>query len=542
MNASRDPANGGASVPEDPRIGAHVGPYVLVSLIARGDRSDLFLARNRVTGGDWALKLMELGPEATREIVEQFIREVGVGHRLHHKHIIHCLEAARDERKLYIVMEYFPAAPMARRFRSRPAAPGLVAAIGMQLASAVAYAHSLGVIHRNLSPANALIDGSGMVKILNYGLAKASQDEHFATVTVDVNQIGDLPYQSPELLADPHRVTPKSDLYSIAGMLYFCLTGRAPYEGETVGQVLGQIGKPPMAPAELRPDVPAELDALLLAGLASDPAARPASAAEFGLMLKRIRDSLPAAQRGEDDLRETMDRDEPGEELQPVLRVFDPEQGAFYVRLVQPRYTIGRSKQCSIRLCPATISREHALIGQTKTGWGVECLSNRGGLLLNGQETSRALLQHGDTLQLSACTLQFRMDPMAPERRKRKGFIAQFSELPTSMRVRYRLLTVAPKEVFIPGDTLPVGDGGILVPLWSQHEDRLKSGAECVEIELTWPNGKKGAFLGEILTLDYAEGSQLVMGVKLHQTGERRHNEAVGSSRRSDWFDPPSME
>jgi hypothetical protein len=153
-----------------------------------------------------------------------------------------------------------------------------VAAIGAQICAVLMAAHEIGLVHRDLKPSNVMVEASGAVKVLDFGLAAIHRDDRYSRITRTGQNLGTPGYMAPEQInAEPtdHR----TDLYGLGGTLFHLLTGEAPFDGQTTLTLFRhQITNPPPRASALRPDLPPALDELIDALLAVDPAQRPADA------------------------------------------------------------------------------------------------------------------------------------------------------------------------------------------------------------------------------------------------------------------------
>ena len=166
--------------------------------------------------------------------------------------------------------------------------------IARQVADALAYAHRLGVVHRDVKPDNILIDSTGRVLVTDFGIAKATEAASAATLTTEGMVIGTPQYMSPEQ-ATGDRTDSRSDVYSLGIVLYQMLAGAPPFDGESAQSILmKQATATPTPIRHLRADVPAELASVLDRMLAKDPGERVQAAADVSRALVR---ALPTAAR-----------------------------------------------------------------------------------------------------------------------------------------------------------------------------------------------------------------------------------------------------
>jgi beta-lactam-binding protein with PASTA domain/tRNA A-37 threonylcarbamoyl transferase component Bud32 len=269
------------------------GRYELHRRIGRGGMAEVSLARDQLLDRPVAIKV--LFPEFATDpaFVERFRREATAAANLNHPNIVGVYDwgEAEAEGTYYIVMEYVDGRSLSQILRAEgPLHPDRVADIGADVASALGFAHRNGVVHRDVKPGNVLVDQGGLVKVADFGIARAitaSSDEHLTQVgTV----MGTATYFSPEQArGDP--VDPRSDLYSLGCVLYELVVGRPPFSGESpVAIAYKQVHEAPVPPRQVNSAVPPALEAIILKCLAKNPANRYPSAEDLRADLRRFRE------------------------------------------------------------------------------------------------------------------------------------------------------------------------------------------------------------------------------------------------------------
>jgi predicted Ser/Thr protein kinase len=263
------------------------GEYSLVRRIGKGGMAVVYEAERR--GLTLALKRPLSGFLDDDRFRERFLREADLGRTLHHPNIIRILDRGQVERTPYLAMELIRGETLSARLDREgrldvPEALRLTA----QVAEALDYAHSKGVIHRDLKPSNIMIEASGAVKVMDYGIARA---QHLEGLTTTGAFLGTPSYVAPETVEAASQSA--SDLYSLGVVLFEMLTGSLPFGGSTAFAVLkNHCTTPPPDPSSLNPALPAELDRLVLRLLSKDPSDRP-SAEE---LRNELSDYLPEGQ------------------------------------------------------------------------------------------------------------------------------------------------------------------------------------------------------------------------------------------------------
>jgi serine/threonine protein kinase len=300
------------------RAGAHVR---IVRRLARGGMGVVYEGQDeRVRDPAEARRAVKvLEPSANSEGLEaRFLRECEVAGRLDHPGIVRVLEAGRlASGELFCVMEFVEGETLATRFAARLPAEE-VARLVASVARAVAHAHGLGVIHRDLKPGNVIVTPAGATRLIDFGIAKACAED---SLTATGMVMGTPSFMAPEQAADSKHVDARTDVFGLGAILYCGLTGSPPHEvgGRRLREMVGAVVAANIRRARSRvPSLDPALDALCMRALARDPARRFPSAAAFADALEgwlRGERVLPGpAEEDEDDEDEDDDAAEPAAE------------------------------------------------------------------------------------------------------------------------------------------------------------------------------------------------------------------------------------
>ena len=228
-----------------------------------------------------AIKVLSWSLSENKSFVQRFQREVETAARLAHPNIVTAHDADVCEAGQYLVMEYVEGTDLDRLVRTRGTlSPRLAATMILQAARGLDYAHSQGVIHRDVKPANLLIDGSGTLKITDLGLARSTEvfgGDSFqeTSLTTHGGILGTVDFMSPEQAFNPSQVDHRADIYSLGCTLFYLLMGRPPYSGETPMETLLLHKQDPIPSLlNLHGNMPYELDDLYKRMLGKRPADR----------------------------------------------------------------------------------------------------------------------------------------------------------------------------------------------------------------------------------------------------------------------------
>ncbi len=271
------------------KAGQQVTPTLrLTRLLGKGGMGSVWLADHLTLGSQVAIKFMAIANIDDETLMQRFRTEAKAAAQIKHPHVAQVFDhgVTADDGVPYIVMEYLEGEDLkhaVKRLGPLPIAD--VVRVVTHAAKALARAHTLGIVHRDIKPDNIFmcnIDGETFVKLLDFGVAKIDQGNAMAGATTTGSMMGTPLYMSPEQLLSARSVDLRSDLWSLAVVAYFALTGRVPFTGETIGSLSVAVhgGVFPL-PSTLRPELPPALDAWFVRTLKRDPNERFQSAKEM---------------------------------------------------------------------------------------------------------------------------------------------------------------------------------------------------------------------------------------------------------------------
>ena len=265
------------------------GRYELHRRLATGGTADVFLARDQLLNRPVAVKILSASLSEDEEFVRRLRREAQVVASLNHQNIVGVFDQGEHERAPFIVMEYVDGRSLADILRGHgPIAPDKAANIAVDVAAALDAAHRQGMVHMDVKPGNVLITDEGQVKLADFGIAKALIGNGETDLTSeDGTVMGTATYLSPEQ-AQGRKVGPRSDVYSLAVVLYEMLTGTAPFVGDSPAEIARKhVAEAPRPPRDNGHDIAESLQAITLKALAKDPAKRYPTVRDFAADLKR---------------------------------------------------------------------------------------------------------------------------------------------------------------------------------------------------------------------------------------------------------------
>jgi serine/threonine-protein kinase len=272
-------------------INKRIGDYEIINELGAGGMGKVYKVRNVITDRIEAMKILLPDLAGRQELAARFQREIKVLAALDHPNIAALRTALTLDNQLVMVMEYVEGTTLTQRMQQGPIPIADAVNYISQVLDALGYAHQQHVIHRDIKPANMMLTPQGVVKLMDFGIARSGDE---SSLTMTGTTLGSLGYMSPEQVkGEP--TDARSDLYSVGISLYEMVTGRRPFrESSDYSIMAAQVNQPPTPPIEIKPGLPAALNEIILLAIAKDPAERFQSAEAFKNALTRV-GPMPAA-------------------------------------------------------------------------------------------------------------------------------------------------------------------------------------------------------------------------------------------------------
>jgi serine/threonine protein kinase len=299
-------------------MGTEVGGFRLVRRLGGGGMGTVYLGEHTLIGSKVAVKFLHEHFASNEALVQRFLAEARAVNLIGHENIINIFDMnVLPPRRYYLVMEYLEGHSLASLL-GRPVAPAVAVPILTQVCDALQAAHSHGVIHRDLKPENIFLVRHDrtpyFVKVLDFGIAKLLDRSLAPAQTAQGTLLGTPEYMAPEQWSE-QPVDGRTDLYALGIIAYSLLTGRQPFTGEGIGELLlAHLKQLPTPPHHTNPEVPVALSAVVMRALAKRPEERFQNVSELRTALERAMSSVlasraapPASQRGSSPARSVPD-------------------------------------------------------------------------------------------------------------------------------------------------------------------------------------------------------------------------------------------
>jgi len=261
------------------------GRYQITKELGRGSMGVVFQAHDPHIGREIALKVLRPDRVSSEDFVQRFLKEARAIGRMSHPNIVTVYDVGEDQDTVYIAMEFLEGLPLNAYCREKTLSIEEIADIGIQVANSLDYAHTRGIVHRDIKPQNIMISPSGMVKITDFGIAHI-EDPDASHQTQAGEILGTPNYMSPEQVMGK-KVDGRSDLYSLGVILYEITSGSRPFKGDNLAAIFHAItSENPARPDELKAGLTPEISRIIMKCLQKTPAERFQNGKELADALK----------------------------------------------------------------------------------------------------------------------------------------------------------------------------------------------------------------------------------------------------------------
>jgi serine/threonine-protein kinase len=266
--------------------GQRVGDYEIQEVLGAGGMGEVYKVRNVISDRMEAMKILLPDLAGQQELAGRFLREIKVLASLDHPNIAQLRTALHIENQLVMIMELVEGTTLAHRLRGGAFPEGEAVECIYQVLAALSYAHARGIVHRDIKPANMMLTRDGIIKLMDFGIARAAGENK---LTQTGSTLGSIYYMSPEQVQGSG-LDARSDLYSLGVSLYELVTGQHPFEGDTGFTIMkGHIDGVFTPPQQVNPAVSSTLNEIVVMAMAREPESRFQSADAFAKALESIR-------------------------------------------------------------------------------------------------------------------------------------------------------------------------------------------------------------------------------------------------------------
>ncbi len=401
------------------------GRYKLIDEIGRGSFATVYIVRDTKTNRIFAMKAMLNEPADDGELLARFQREAHILLTLHDPHIVRIFEYGDENDLHYILMDYIDGQNLKyHTLTSGPMEPARALDYALQIAEGLDTAYKNGVVHRDIKPQNIVINSQGEVKITDFGLARSRE-----TVTLTQSNVfmGTAYYIPPEQAESGRSADIRSDLYSVAAVLFEMLSGHPPYEGDSAVDIVVKHMNDKVPPiCSIRPELPRELDQFMQKAMAKLPADRFSTPREFINALEKVQKLIPTVSIDRQDTAERpplVEHDSEGKDAREQ-QADVPRQARFLVLssnqtipLTGELMVVGRHDPVlginpEINLADKTVGRRHAYVRCQHGRYTVEDLNALNKTRLNGvvlMPYEERTLKEGDILRFGSVEVRFEL-------------------------------------------------------------------------------------------------------------------------------------
>jgi serine/threonine protein kinase len=381
-------------------IGKTVGPYQIQELLGQGGMAVVYKAYHPALDRYVAIKALDATLGQEQGFIERFKREARVIARLDNSHIVPVYDFDEHEGQPYIVLKFIDGETLRDRMKNTPLSQSEILRIISTVGDALQYAHNQGVLHRDIKPSNVLMGSGGKVYLTDFGLARIL--ESASSLTGDMI-IGTPHYISPEQAMNAETLDEGTDIYSFGVMMYEMVVGSLPFDADTVFSIIeDHISQTPPLPRSIRPDLPEEVEQVILKALAKKRSER----------YLRIADLVKAFRKGWSPNTEQSDISSTTMESMRIATLL-ADNGKSFALSTEPvvlgRDSITKNIKNDIDLTQLDekkiVSRRHAKVQRQDDEFILQDLGSRNGTFINGERLSPEqahLLTSGDVIEFGS--------------------------------------------------------------------------------------------------------------------------------------------
>ncbi len=365
-------------------IGATISGCLVERKLGQGGMGSVYLAKRAVDGASVVMKFLAQEQAQNARWRARFVREAEMMKRIKHPNIVEVFSIENEGDEPHIIMEYVDGRALDACVKDAAFAPDEAARVVRDIALGLAEAHKNGIIHRDVKPANVLLTRSGMVKILDFGLAKEVTSDDGLSMPGQI--LGTPHFMAPEQWGN-HKVDARCDVFSLGATLYNLLTRKHPFPGETAPEIARLAAKGDyIHPRVHDPKIPEDLELVVFQMMAADRRFRYPSAEQCAAGLEAFLAGKPVE----------------------VPRLVDRKTTKRYALVPKTEFTIGRDAACDIVILNPTVSRQHAKIERTATGFKIVDLGSSVGTFVGGMKVKDVVLKDTDDVKLGHVLLDFK--------------------------------------------------------------------------------------------------------------------------------------
>ncbi len=276
----------------------HLGRYTLEKELSHGGMGKVFLGKEKASGHSVAIKVLPSSLAANQDYVENFFREAEILKRLSHPSIVGIKDVGQDGDVYFYAMEFIEGKALDDLVKDKVLSIEQSARFVLQVALALDYIHGHNIIHRDIKPSNIMSRKEGGVAVIDFGIAYdfsfLLEDSRLYGYYIEVSHYkGTLPYMSPEQLSSQSEIDHRTDIYSLGVTFYELLVGKRPFRGGSQSLMRSILGWYPPEPSKINPQVPPQLDAIIMRAMEKDKSSRYQSGASMANDIHRWLHNLP---------------------------------------------------------------------------------------------------------------------------------------------------------------------------------------------------------------------------------------------------------